>query len=116
MQPINPTGQDPLSPEKVQFFLAGLAGLPKDEVRKAKVLYLKNAISEYRAAVESIEAFGWVQMAFAIVPIFWPILWMQRKAMQAGKRLMRERIENALDVWREDLEGEQFDLRWMREV
>ncbi|QDT69568.1 hypothetical protein MalM25_25070 [Planctomycetes bacterium MalM25] len=101
--------QDSLSPERMQLFLAGLAGLPEDEVRKAKVLYLKNAISEYEAMLESLKAFGCLQIAFAIIPIFWPILWMQRKGMNAGKKLMRERIENAMEVWRDDLRGEVFD-------
>ena len=36
---------DALSPEKLQLFAAGLSGLPREEVRKAKVLYLRNAIT-----------------------------------------------------------------------
>lgn len=108
---MNQNPADSLSPEKMQLFLAGLSGLPEDEVRKAKELYLRNAISEYRALEETLSAFGCVQVMFAIIPFFWPILWLQRKAMNAQRRLFRERIQNALDVWADDLPGVHFDFR-----
>lgn len=101
---------DALSPEKLQLFVAGLSGMPPDEVRKAKVLYLRNAVSEYRALVASLNAFGVVQLFFAIIPLFWPILWAQRRAMSAQRQLAQERIRNAVDVWRDELRGERFDL------
>jgi hypothetical protein len=37
---------DFLSPEKLQLFVAGLSGLAPEEVRKAKLLYVRDAISE----------------------------------------------------------------------
>ena len=101
---------DSLSPEKMQLFLAGLSGLPTDEVRKAKVLYVRNAISEFNAMNESFAAFGCAQMMFAIIPFFWPILYLQRRMMNAQRKLFRERNENAMSVWQDDLAGEQFDL------
>lgn len=99
-----------LSPERMQLFLAGLSGLPEDEVRKAKSLYIRNAISEYKAMETSMQAFGCVQVAFAVIPIFWPILYAQRRMIKAQRTLFHERIQNALDVWRDDLRGETFDL------
>ena len=36
---------DFLSPEKLQMFVAGLSGLAPEDVRKAKLLYLRNAVS-----------------------------------------------------------------------
>ena len=99
---------DPLSPEKMQLFLAGLAGLPADEVRKAKSLYIRNAISEYDAMKESLAAFGCVQYIFALIPFFWPILYAQRRMMNAQQKLFEERIQNAMDVWKDDLAGERF--------
>ncbi len=101
---------DSLSPEKLQLFAAGLSGLSPDEVRKAKVLYLRNAISEYTAMREGMRAFGCVQAFFAIIPIFWPILYAQRRMMNSGMRLAQDRIRNAIDVWEDDLRGERFDL------
>ena len=104
------TQQDSLSPEKLQLFIATLAGLPRDEVRKAKSLYLRNAISEYRAARESIQGFRVVLWLFAIIPIFWPMLYAMKRGMNASLRLARERIGNAIAVWKDDLEGEIFEI------
>ena len=101
---------DPLSPEKMQLFMAALSGLPQDEVRKAKSLYIRNAISEYRALEESLAGFKTAQGCFSIIPIFWPILGAQKRMMNAQLRLSRERIQNAIDVWQDDLEGERFEF------
>lgn len=101
---------DPLSPEKLQMFAATLSGLSQDEVRKAKSLYIRNAISEYRAFREGVSGFQSAQGCMSVIPIFWPILGAQKKMLNAGLRLQKDRIQNAIDVWREDLQGEQFDL------
>lgn len=101
---------DTLSPEKMQLFLATLQGLPADEVQKAKSLYIRNAISEYKAMEASFAGFGVAQGCFAIIPIFWPILYAQRRMHNAQRTLFAERIQNALEVWHDDLRGEVFDL------
>lgn len=101
-----------MSTADLQTFMVGLGGLPPSELRQAKRLYVHNAISQYRALEESHSALGFVQILFAIVPFFWPILYAQRRSMAANKRLLRERITNALMVWREDLQGEDFALPW----
>ena len=72
--------------------------------------WLLREMGRYNALQESIRAFGCVQVIFAIIPIFWPILYAQRRMMRAQQRLFQERIRNALDVWEDDLEGEDFDL------
>jgi hypothetical protein len=85
---MNPSGTpESLSPEKVQMFVAALSGLPPEEVRKAKSLYVRNAISEYHAMLKSLRAFGCLQVVFAIIPIFWPILYAQRRMMNAQRHL-----------------------------
>ncbi|MCE5333605.1 MAG: hypothetical protein LLG06_03355 [Desulfobacteraceae bacterium] len=101
---------DTLSQNQLQTFVAGLSGLAPEEMRKAKVLYIKNAISEYRAVRDSYKAAWIVQVLFMLVPLFWPILYLQRKAMRAEERLFRERISNAVEVWKDDLRGEQFAI------
>lgn len=101
---------DSLSPEKMQLFLAGLAGMPQDEVRDAKVLYVKNAISEYRAFLTQYRAQGCLLVLFAVIPIFWPFLIVGWITANSQKKLMKERIQNAIEVWRDDLEGENLDL------
>ena len=99
-----------LSPEKLQMFVAGLSGLAPEEVRKAKVLYLRNAISELEALESSMRGFGVVQGCFAVIPFFWPFLYAQRRIMSAQVNLAKDRLRNAMDVWRDDLGGERFQI------
>lgn len=101
--------KDSLSPEKIQLFTAGLSGLAPAEVRKAKSLYLRNALSEFRMAKDQMANFGIVQIFFAIIPLFWPFLIVQRRMMKTGLNLYQERIRNALTVWKEDL-GDEYAL------
>jgi hypothetical protein len=99
---------DFMSPEKLQLFVATLSGLAPEEVRKAKVLYLRNAISELKAMRASFEGFGQAQGCLSIIPVFWPIIGAQKSAMAAHLQLGKDRIRNAIDVWRSDLKGERF--------
>ena len=101
---------DFLSPEKLQLFVAGLSGLAPEEVRKAKVLYLRNAISEFEALEASYQGFGQAQGCLSIIPVFWPIIGAQKRMMAAQLQLAKNRIRNAMDVWRDDLKGERFQL------
>ncbi|MHC4940367.1 MAG: hypothetical protein ACYTHK_15590 [Planctomycetota bacterium] len=97
-----------LSPEQMQLFLAGLSGLSPEEVTKAKVLYLKNAVSEYNAAQESARTLPWMLIPFWIIPIFWPFIYFMLRNQRISLDLARERIENAMEVWEVDREG--FEL------
>ena len=65
---------DSLTPEKMQLFVAGLSGLAPEEVRKAKVLYIRNAIAELKSTRASFEGFGQAQGCMSIIPIFWPVI------------------------------------------
>jgi hypothetical protein len=99
-----------LSPEKLPSFVAGLSGLAPAEVRKAKLLYLRNAISEFQAMQASYQGFGQAQGCMSIIPVFWPIIGAQKQMMAAQLKLGKDRIRNAIDVWRSDLKGERFLL------
>jgi hypothetical protein len=99
---------DFMSPEKMQLFMAGLANLAPEEVRKAKLLYLRNAISEFQAMQTTLQGFGQVQGCLSVIPIFWPIIGAQKRMMAAQLQLGKDRIKNAIDVWRDDLRGERF--------
>lgn len=99
-----------LSPEKLQLFVAGLSGLAPEEVRKAKALYIRNAISEYQAMKASVEGFGQAQGCMSVIPIFWPMVGAQKRMMAAQLQLAKDRIRNAVDVWHDDLAGERFQL------
>lgn len=101
---------DPFSAERMQAFLTGLAGLGPDEIAKAKALYVKNAISDYRLMKESMSAMGCIHAAFCLIPIFWPFLISQRRMMRAGEQRMRERVQNAMDVWGDDIRSTGIEI------
>jgi hypothetical protein len=101
---------DPLGGEQMQVFLAGLAGLAPHEAAKAKALYVKNAISDYRLMEESMAAMGCMHIFFLLIPIFWPFIFMQKRMMRAAKQRMRERVQNALDVWGDDIRTTGIDI------
>lgn len=96
--------------ESFQVFAAALGNLAGDEARKAKLLYVRNELAEYENDLEDSRTFGWLQLAFAVIPIFWPILLAQRRAMVSSAKLAYQRVKNALDVWRDDLGGEAAPL------
>jgi hypothetical protein len=102
--------QSSLTPEGIQLFMAGLAGLPEDEVRKAKSLFIRNEIARLKGARSSAAAFGSVQGCFSIIPIFWPMIRAQKRILNATLTTQAERIRNAIDVWRDDLGMEARDL------
>ncbi len=95
--------QTGLTPEKLQLFIAGLSGLNADEVRKAKILFIRNELSQLKALKETMAGFAVAQGCFAIIPVFWPILWAQRRGLNAALTLQKDQIRNALVVWRDDL-------------
>jgi hypothetical protein len=107
---MQPQSSDHLSPEKLQLFVAGLSRLAPEEVRKAKLLYIRNAISEYQAMQAALEGFGQMQGCLSIIPLFWPVIGAQKRMITAHRQLARDRIRNAIDVWRDDLKGERFQL------
>jgi hypothetical protein len=107
---VQPQSSDFLSAEKLQLFVAGLSGLAPEEVRKAKLLYIRDAISEYEAMQAALQGFGQMQGCMSIIPVFWPIIGAQKQMMAAQRQLARDRIRNAIDVWRGDLKGERFQL------
>lgn len=91
-----------MSEEKVGSFVAGLAGLPKEELKKAKVLFIKNVIAEYKAARESYDAFLWIPV------LGWAAYLLNFPMMSANFNGMKTKIRNAIDIWKDDLAGESF--------
>jgi hypothetical protein len=53
--------QTGLTPEKLQLFIAGLSGLNADEVRKAKILFVRNELSQLKALKAAMAGFGVAQ-------------------------------------------------------
>jgi hypothetical protein len=111
---------DSLSPEKIQLFLAGLSGLAPEEVRNAKLLYVRTMISDFQAMQSDFQEFGEDHGCMSIIPsFFWQFIWgqkgvraweqkRQKRVMASALKLCRDRIRNTIDEWREDLKGERF--------
>jgi hypothetical protein len=92
-----------LTPEKLQLFVAGLSGLDPEEVRKAKLLFVRNELRKLKAMHTSLAGFGAARGCFSVIPIFWPILSAQNSSMNAILTLQKDQIRNALQVWRDEL-------------
>ncbi len=90
-------------------FLAGLAGLAPNEVRNAKILWIRNAIADFRAAEETAKAQWWGFSLLWLIPWGWPVIYANRREVKADLGARRQCIENAMHVWREDLAGERFE-------
>ena len=98
------------SADKLQLFIASIGSLTGDEARKAKLLYLRNELADFEAANSNAKADGFLQLLFALMPLFWPFLYVQRKNLVTAAELSARRIQNALDVWRTDLGDEHARL------
>lgn len=92
------------------MFAASIANLPQQEMRQAKLLYIRNAIAELRAQEQIFSSFGKLQGCLSIIPVFWPVLAMQKKIVAVHKQMATQKIINAIDVWRDDLKAVGFDV------
>ena len=92
-----------LDPASLTAFAATLAALPQDEVRKAKTLYLRNAIVDFELARSSGRAMMIVMGVMCIIPIFLIVFIPGFIAYKKGIEAGRQKIRNAIDVWREEL-------------
>ena len=59
-----------LEPSALMTFAASLAALPREEIRKAKSLYIRNAIADYRMTIKTGKGFLVVFGFMSIIPIF----------------------------------------------
>ena len=99
-----------LSPEALTLFSAGLKGLDPEEIENAKILYIKNAISDYTAMKKTMIGFGCLLAFFAIIPIFWPFLGLFIYSYIAGKKNIEEKITNAISIW--DIDKEKHGIEF----
>lgn len=100
-----------LDPAALMAFAATLTNLPKDEIHKAKKLYILNALADFETQRTSGRAMMITMGILCIIPVFLivfiPGLISYRSAIAAG----RQKILNAVDVWREDLGSEYGEIR-----
>ncbi len=99
-----------LDPATLSAFAARLSGLPKEEIRKAKSLYVRNSLSDLRMMLKSTRAFLWVMGVMSLIPIFLVVFIPAFLSYRALKQNGIEKIRNALEVWRSDLQGDYDEL------
>jgi hypothetical protein len=92
-------------------FSATLANLPKEEILKAKKLYVLNALADFEAQRKISKTMLTVMGVMCIIPIFLivfiPALFAYRSAIAA----MRQKILNAIEVWKDDLGPDYPQMR-----
>jgi hypothetical protein len=99
-----------LDPASLTAFTATLAALPREEIRNAKILYIRNAIVDFEMSRSTGKTMLIVMGVLCIIPVFIvvfiPALIAYRRGIEAG----RQKIENAIEVWREELGTEAETL------
>lgn len=102
-----------LSLESLQSFSGGMIGLSQDEIRKAKELFVRNAISEYQSEVKSHKNNLITMGLHLLIPIFWPMLFGKQRESKIELEEKRNKILNALEVWKSDLPYCYVELKSM---
>ena len=99
-----------LDASAISAFAATLSSLPRDEIQKAKKLFILNAIEDFKAERTGAKTMVIVMGILCIIPIFLvvfiPALIGYRSGMKAG----RQKILNAMEVWKDDLGGEYHEI------
>ena len=100
---MNPTTTLNLDASTLTAFAANLATLPADEIRKAKSLFIRNSIADYQMTLKSSKGVLIVMGVMCIIPIFLVVFVPAYWGYKAAKENGRQKIINALEVWRSDL-------------
>ena len=100
-----------LDAASLSLFASTLAGLPEEEVRKAKKLHILNSIAEYEAQRASAKGFLIVLGFMSIIPIFLIIFIPLLITYKKGVVMARQMILNAIEVWKDDLGNDYEQIR-----
>jgi hypothetical protein len=92
-----------LEPATLLTFASSLAALPADEIRKAKSLYLRNAIADYRMQMKTARGFLIVMGVMSLIPVFLVVFIPAFLGFRAARENGKQKILNALEVWKDDL-------------
>lgn len=112
---------------ELSAFAASLNNLDRKEIQKAKVLFIKNKITEHKASCQTMPLFliwagivcGFPFFAaiaqfslislLAFVPTFF--FYMAFSQVRTDLRSQKQQIGNALEIWEEDLGNDYFELK-----
>jgi hypothetical protein len=100
-----------LDSASLSAFAAALTNLPKEEIRKAKRLYILNALADFEAQRKSSRVMVIVMGIMCIIPIFLVVFIPSLIAYRNAIGAMRQKILNAIDVWKDDLGADYQSMR-----
>ena len=92
-------------------FAATLTNLPREEIQKAKKLYILNALADFEAQRKTSRTMVIVMGVMCILPIFLFVFIPALIAYRAAVAAMRQKILNAVDVWKDDLGDDYPQMR-----
>ena len=98
-----------LDPAALSAFAATLGALTQDEISKAKTHYVLNAIADFDASCASGRAMIITMGILCIIPVFLIVFIPGLIGYRSGIRAGRQKILNAIEVWRDDL-GDDYDV------
>jgi hypothetical protein len=99
-----------LEPAAMAAFLATLANLPEQEIRNAKRLYVLNAIADFEAESTSGRGMLFLLGVMSIFLVFIPVFIAALISYRAGVKAAKQKIKNAIEVWKDDFAGEYPSL------
>ena len=99
-----------LAPSALSTFAASLTALPSEEIRKAKSLFIRNAIADYEMIVSSSRGMVITMGILSIIPVFLIVFIPTLISYRAAKKNGKQKIINALEVWKEELEEDYHKL------
>jgi hypothetical protein len=100
-----------LDSASLSAFAATLTNLPRDEIQKAKRLYVLNALTDFEAQRKISRTMLIVMGIMCVIPIFLIVFIPALKAYRGAIAAMRQKILNAIDVWKDDLGADYEELR-----
>ena len=99
-----------MDPAALAAFAGTLVNLPAEEIRKAKKLYILNAIAEFNAQRTAGRGMVIVFGIMSIIPIFLLVFIPTLIAYRSGVAAGRQKILNAIEVWKDDLGPDHAEL------
>ena len=93
------SGPGPLEIRELAQFDAALGDLPEAEKRRKRIAYLREAFRQAQAGIDMMKKSGCILIPFAIIPIFWPVLWFARAARRKMEEQVQAQVRAALDYW-----------------
>jgi hypothetical protein len=100
-----------LDSASLSAFAATLTNLPREEIHKAKRLYILNALADFEAQRKSSKAMIIVMGIMCIIPIFLIVFIPALIGYRSAIRALRQKILNAVEVWKDDLGPDYQELR-----